>query len=99
MLATILKGERAVLTTIAIVEVFTNIRELSRTVSKLSGLNDKSQQQTLMQKSGEIMADILSEGMNVTDTETSFELNLAVFKLKHTVKRKPDSKNKKERSK
>ena len=32
----------------------------------------------------------LSEDMKTTDTETSFELNLAVLKFKHTVKRKPE---------
>ena len=44
-----------------------------------------------MEKGGEIMADILGEGMKTTDTEMSFELNLAVLKFKHTVKRKNDS--------
>ena len=36
MLATILKSERATQTTIAIVETFTKIRELSRTVAAMS---------------------------------------------------------------
>jgi phage regulator Rha-like protein len=35
MLATILKGEKATQTTLAIVETFTKIRELSRTISEL----------------------------------------------------------------
>ena len=88
MLATILKGERAAQTTIAIVEAFAKIRELARTVARLSETNEKFKQQTLMQKSGEIMADILGEGMKTTDSETTFELNFALMKLKHTVKRK-----------
>jgi len=58
MLATILKGECAVRTTIAIVEAFAKIRELGRTVSQLADTGEKFAQQTLMQKSGEIMADI-----------------------------------------
>ncbi|MFR4026923.1 MAG: hypothetical protein ACLTZY_15995 [Alistipes indistinctus] len=41
-----------------------------------------------MQKSGEIMADLFGEDMQTTDTETEIELNFAVLKLKHTVKRK-----------
>jgi len=87
MLATILKGPRAILTTIAIVETFAKIRELARTVARLSETKEKFTQQSLMQKGGEIMADILGEGIKTTDTETSFELNFAVMKLKHTVKR------------
>jgi hypothetical protein len=41
-----------------------------------------------MQKSGEIMSDILGSNLNINDTETTIELNLAVLKLKHTIKRK-----------
>ena len=89
MLATILKGRRAVQTTLAIVETYSKIRELARTVAQLSETKEKFTQQSLMQKSGEIMADVLGEGMKTTDSETSFELNLAVLKFKHTVKRKP----------
>ena len=89
MLATILKGRRAVQTTLAIVETYSKIRELTRTVAQLSETTEKFKQQSLMQKGGEIMADVLGEGMKTTDTETSFELNLAVLKFKHTVKRKP----------
>jgi len=88
MLATILKGPRAILTAIAIVETFAKIRELTRTVARLSETKEKFTQQSLMQKGGEIMADILGEGIKTTDTETSFELNFAVMKLKHTVKRR-----------
>ena len=90
MLATILKGKRAAQTTIAIVETYSKIRELARTVARLAETKEKFTQQSLMQKSGEIMTDVLGEGMKTTDTETSFELNLAVLKFKHTVKRKPE---------
>ena len=90
MLATILKGKRAAQTTIAIVEAFAKIRELARTVAKLSATNEKFQQQSLMQKGGEIMSEILGDDMKTTDTETSIELNFAVLKFKHTVKRKND---------
>lgn len=90
MLATILKSERATQTTIAIVETFTKIRELSRTVAALSSTDDKFAQKSLMQKGGDIMADILGEDLQTTDTETSMELNLAVLKLKHTIRRKAE---------
>jgi hypothetical protein len=86
MLATILKSPQAAQTTIAIVETFAKIRELSRNIEVLSTIPDEPQQRTLLQRSGEIMADILDgNDLKTTDTETSMELNL---KLKHTVRRK-----------
>ena len=92
MLATILKSEKATQTTIAIIETFTQIRELSRTVAELAEIKDEDKQKSLMQRSGEIMSDLLGEDMKTTDTETTVELNFAVLKFKHTVKRKSDKK-------
>ena len=88
MLATILKSPKATQTTLAIVETFTKIRELSRMVAELSNAPDEPNQKTLMQKSGEIISDILGDGLQVTDTETSIEINFALMKFKHTVKQK-----------
>ncbi|MDR2472883.1 MAG: ORF6N domain-containing protein [Tannerella sp.] len=87
MLATILKSDKATQTTIAIVETFAKIRELARTVSELSETTEKFKQKSLMQKGGEIIADILDDGLKTTDTETTIELNFAVMKFKHTIKR------------
>jgi hypothetical protein len=88
MLATILKSPQATQTTIAIVETFAKIRELSRTVAELSETSEDFKQKSLMQKSGEIIADILDGDLQVTDTETSIEINFALMKFKHTVKQK-----------
>ena len=88
MLATILKGERATKTTIAIIEAFAKLRELSRTIGEMSANPDKFRQKSLMQKSGEIMADLFGDDMKTDETETEIELNFAVLKLKHTIKRK-----------
>ena len=88
MLATILKGERATRTTVAIIEAFAKLRELSRTIGEMSANPDKFKQKTLMKKSGEIMADLFGDDMKTDETETEIELNFAVMKLKHTIKRK-----------
>ena len=88
MLATILKGEQAVQTTLAIIETFAKIRELSRNIKTLSAEKDKARQKGLMQKSGEIIAEILDDDLLTTDTETSVEINFAVLKFKHVVKKK-----------
>ncbi len=90
MLATILKSEKATQTTIAIIETFTQIRELTRTVSELAEVKDEAEQKSLMQKGGEIISNIVGEDMKTTDTETTVELNFAVLKLKHTIKRKTE---------
>jgi hypothetical protein len=93
MLATILKSPRATRTTIAIVEAFARIRELARTVAELSESTEKSRQQSLMEKGGGIIADLLGDDLHTTDTETTIEVNFALLKVKHTVKRK-EEKNK-----
>ena len=88
MLATILKSPKAVQTTIDIVETFAKIRELSRIVAELSESREDSKQKSLMQRSGEIISEILDDDLQVTDTETSIEINFALMKFKHTVKQK-----------
>ena len=88
MLATILTSKKAIQVTISIIEIFTKIRELSRTIKKLPTITDKKEQQKLVQKSGEIMAEILDDGLQTDESETTIELNLAVLKFKHTIKKK-----------
>ncbi len=89
MLATILKGEKATATTIAIVEAFAKVRELSNAVRELVKTPDDTQKQaSVMQKSGEILSDIVEKELKMTGTETSFEINLlSAVKIKHTIKR------------
>ena len=92
MLATILKSPRATQTTIAIVEAFAKLRELSRVINQLSETQEKSQQKALMQRSGEILADILDDdALEISGDETTIELNLAFVKFKRTIKRSKKS--------
>jgi len=91
MLATILKSTKATQTTLTIIETFAKIRELTRTVKELAIKTDKEEKKPLMQKSGEIISDILGDSLNISETETTFEINLAVMNIKHTVKKKKDS--------
>ena len=88
MLATILSSKKAVQTTISIIETFSKIKDLSRNVKALSTVEDKKEQQNLMQKSGEIIAEILDDSLETDESETTIELNLAVLKFKHTIKKK-----------
>ena len=87
MLATILKSPQATKTTLTIIETFAKIRELTRTVGELAIKTKKEEKKPLMQKSGEIISDILGDSLNISETETTFEINLAVMNIKHTIKR------------
>ncbi|MDR0606702.1 MAG: ORF6N domain-containing protein [Bacteroidales bacterium] len=87
MLATILKSPVAVQTTIAIVETFTKVRMLSQKINELAATSDKNSQKKLMQSSGELITELLDPEFETTNTETSIELNFAVLKFKHTIKK------------
>lgn len=90
MLATILKSEQATKTTIAIIETFTKMRNLQRNIKKASESQNESEKNDLLQKSGELIAEILDDNLTTNETETSIELNFAVLKFKHKVIKKAD---------
>ncbi|WP_461248353.1 ORF6N domain-containing protein [Treponema sp. R6D11] len=87
MLATILRSPKATAATIAIIETFAKLRELSHTIAKLADTKEKPERQSLMQKSGDIFSELIATDMPVSGTETTLEINFAVMKFKHTVKR------------
>ena len=88
MLATILKSQAATETTINIIETFTKLRELSQTVSDLVVEREEKVQKSLLKQSSELMSEILGYEKDIAETETSIEVNFAVLKFKHTIKRK-----------
>ena len=91
MLATILKSPKAVETTIAIVEAYAKLKELARVITEVpQHEDDKVVQQSLVQRGGQLAAELLSDTLPIQSSETSVELNLAMFKFKHTVKREND---------
>ena len=91
MLATILKSPRAVKTTLAIVEAYAKLKELSRVIVELPKEDyDEQQKQSLLQRGGQLLSEIFDSTMPKQSSETSFELNLALLKLKHSVKREND---------
>jgi hypothetical protein len=87
MLATILKSSKATAATIAIIEAYAKLRELSHAIVKLADAKEKPQQQSLMQKSGEIFSELIASDIPVSGTETTVEINFAVMKFRHTVKK------------
>ena len=92
MMATILKSEQAEVTTLAIIDTFASVKELARTIRALNNTEKQEEQKGLLKKSGELIGEIIGNDMSTAETETELELNFAVLKLKHTIKRKKNDK-------
>ena len=91
MLATIIKSPRATNTTLAIVDTFVTVRELANTMELLQKVEDGgAQQKKLLERSGELMADMIGNNLSTSATETEIELNFAVVKIKHKIIRKEE---------
>src|SRR3990167_539222 len=90
MLATVLKSAKAVDTSLAIVEAFTKLRELNRAIQLTQKAPENSpNQKTLIEHAGELMADLFipDHALEIKGTETIYEINLALFKIKRTIKK------------
>lgn len=90
MLATILKSPKAVETTLAIIDTFAKVKELGRTIHQMQILPENSpKQKLLMEHTGGLIADLLipENELEVTGTETTYEMNFAIFKVKRTIKK------------
>ena len=88
MLATILKSKQATKATLQIVETFAKVREFDKVAKSLAVEKDKTKQQSLITKSGKLIGDILNnEFAKDSTSETTIELNLAMIKIKHTIKK------------
>ena len=91
MLATILKSPKAVQTTIAIVEAYAKLKELSRVIVEIPQQEeDTVVQKQLLHRGGQLVEELITDMLPKKSTETSFELNLAMFKLRHSVRREND---------
>ena len=92
MLATILKSQKAVQTTIAIINTFTQVRVMARTMEELQNAPDgEDLQKKLLQKSGELMGEIIGQNLSTHAIETEIELNFAVVKIRHKIIRKKEA--------
>jgi len=88
MLATILKSPRAVQTTITIVEAYAKLKELSRVIVEIPKQQEnKEAQKKLAHRSGQLVEELMSDVLPKQSSETTIEMNLAVFKIRHSVRR------------
>ncbi|MDP3705824.1 MAG: ORF6N domain-containing protein [Legionellaceae bacterium] len=90
MLATILKSPQATETTLAIIDTFAKVREISRTIKQLPNTPQNTPKyQQLLHKTGDLIAElVVPEDLDDTETEASIEVNLAIVKFKYSVKKK-----------
>lgn len=83
MLATILKGELATDTTLAIVRTFTKLRQVARAIGKVNedaenGIMPKESEQGRIQN---LMGEVLSDTLPLKMRKLAFSLNLGVVKV------------------
>jgi hypothetical protein len=50
--------------------------------------DSETKKEAILMKGSELFSEIISEELKLDEIETTIELNLALLKLKHTVKRK-----------
>jgi hypothetical protein len=63
---------------------------LGRAVNQIQALPENSpKQKTLIEHTGDLIADLMipENELEVTGTETTYEMNFAIFKIKRTVKK------------
>ena len=90
MLATILKSPKAIETTIAIIDTFTKVKELSFKINQMQTLPENSpKRRSLVEHTSDLIADLIipEDDLEVTGTETTYEMNFALFKIKRTIKK------------
>lgn len=90
MLATILNSSEAIETTLAIIEIFTKVREVNSAVNQLQTLSENSpKQKTLLEHTGELISDLMipKNELEVMGIETTYEMNFSIFEIKRTIKK------------
>jgi len=96
MLATILKSKRATKATIAIIETFAKVKELSRNINAIMKTADEDIQKELAQQSNKILEEIIEieadvledeDGEEIIETTTKFEFNLGFAKVSRSIKK------------
>ena len=81
MLATILKSQLATEATFAIIETFTEVRELKRELVDLHKEKNAHKQASKMKHFGEILSDIVMPDLQTSETESTMELNFLIGKI------------------
>jgi hypothetical protein len=89
MLATILKGERAVKTTIKIIETFARFKDVTKALDKANNTRDLSKKAELLQNGGVVLADLITDDLKIAgeNTRTKFTIDLGIMKIEREVEK------------
>ena len=87
MLATILKSPRATQTTIAIIDTFAKVKELSRCLSAMKEDTDIETKQSLVQRTGTLLNELIQTDDKDSTENVAMELNMMSVSL-HVKKNK-----------
>ena len=88
MLSTVLKSDRAIQATHAIIETYAQVRAMVRDMEALQTLKDGSvEQASKLTQAGHKLASLIGDNLSTDSTKTTIELNLAVLKITHEVTR------------
>ena len=98
MLATILKSPQAINTTIAIIDTFTQFKNLTGAVYKMADAKSDKRKLEIFENSTDLIADLLDNELIVSQKETSFKLKLPFFEVTRKITQvkntEPGDKNK-----
>ena len=81
MLATILKSPRATQTTIAIIDTFAKVKELSRCLSAIKEDTDMESKQSLVQRTGSLLNELIQTDDKDSNENVAMELNMMSVSL------------------
>jgi ORF6N domain-containing protein len=81
MLATILKSKQATQTTLAIIEAYAKLKNLSRNINSISRVQDENKKQDILGKSGELITEIFSNDFNSQRKRNFNRIEFCSFKL------------------
>jgi len=85
MLATILKSPQAIQATIAIVETFAKLKQLSNDIAYLNSVEPEIIEPEVIERTGGLLNDLLLSAFPQGKTKTSAELNLGILKIKREI--------------
>jgi len=81
MLATILKSPQAIETTIAIIDAFAQLKELTQSTYQFAKATTDAQRIKIFENSTEIISSLLDNDLTVSQHETSFKIKLPFFEI------------------
>jgi hypothetical protein len=87
MLATILKSPQAIDTTIAIIDAFAKIKELTRAVYQFAAAKTNEQKVKVFENSTSIIADLLENELTVSQHETNIKIKLPFLEISRKITR------------